>query len=193
MKKTFFLSFSITLMLVLLLGITPPVRAALNAMNLVSETNTTYTLKTGTYTTRTDTGYGGSSYQTFNKYLPGDSYAGMTWYCKESYSVNYNWHLYIAIPYNLGYIDGTYSYGAINTDASQNFSISVNQENFANEWAYLGWTRGKGGKPGCSVTTTNSNPAGTGRREFWVDAMKYYPSSSSTPPVYRHSFSQWIP
>lgn len=48
MKRTFTVSFGITLILVLLLGITPSVRAALNAMNLVSETNSTYTLRTGT-------------------------------------------------------------------------------------------------------------------------------------------------
>lgn len=199
MKRTFTLSFGITLILVLLLGITPPVRAALNAMNLVSETNSTYTLRTGTaWQSRTE-GFDGSStynsYQSFNKYLSGDALVGMTWYCKEGYSVNYYWHLYIAIPYNTGYTDGIYTYAAYNKKADNTtygFSIPVNQENFANEWAYLGWTLGKGGSSNCYVVTTNSNSAGT-RQEFWVDAMKYYPKSNSTPPVYRHSFSQWIP
>jgi hypothetical protein len=191
MKKTFFLSFSITLMLVLLLGITPPVGAALNAMNLVSETNTTYTVKYGTYIPKT-IGYGGNSYQSLNK-NGSLSNVVIFWKCKESYSVNYNWHDYVAIPSNTGLIDGIYTYAATNTVTSENFSIPVNQENFVDQWAYLGWTRGTGGSYSCMVSVGNNNSAATGTQEFWMDAMKYYPSSSTTPPVYTHGFGIWIP
>lgn len=191
MKKIFFISFSISLIAVLMLGTTSSARAVFNAMNLVSETNTTYTSKTGTYNTKT-IGYGSNSYQTTNKNGSPASVL-IVWYCKESYAVNRLWHLYVAIPSNTGLIDGIYSYTGKNTDLTQNFVISVNQENFANEWAYLGYTKGKGGKPDCYVITGNDNSAATGTQEFWMDAMKYYPSDSATPPVYRHSFSQWIP
>lgn len=202
MKKTFWLSFSTTLMLVLVLGATPLTYAARNAMNLVSETNSSYTTRTGTAWQSRAEGFNGSStynsYQSFNKYQSGDASVGMTWYCKEVYSTNYYWHLYIAIPNNAGYPDGIYSYGAYNKkvgNTTDSFTIPVNQENFSDQWAYLGWTQGKGGNTktsGCFVVTTNTNSAGT-RQEFWVDAMKYYPSSSTTPPVYWHSFTQWIP
>src|SRR5687768_3782760 len=147
MNKAFLLSFSITLTFVLLLSMTLPVYAALNIMNLVSETNTTYTTRSGSpWQTRAE-GFQGNSYQSFNRYLPSHPLLSMAWYCKETYSANYYWHLYVAIPYNTGYTDGRYNYSAYNKKVdgtTYNFSIPVNQEHFANEWAYLGWTLGKG-------------------------------------------------
>ena len=103
--------------------------------------------------------------------------------------------------WGLGF-QATYAKGSLNENridpydkeiSGGSFTYPVNQENFVDQWAYLGYTTGKGGKPSCYVSVGNYNSAATGTQEFWMDAMKYYPSSSTTPPVYKHSFSQWIP
>ena len=190
MNKLFLASFCLVFLLVIALGQTVPVQAHLNAMHVVSETNTTYTARSGTSWTSTTLGYNSNSYWVSSvTSSPGNHI--MIWYCSESWGGNYKFHHYIAIPSNAGQIDGIFTYTAINTEPSENFSIAVNQENFGNEWAYLGWTLGKGGKPNCRVWADNYYSGAT--RQFWADAMKFYPSTSSTPPVQRHSFSVWNP
>lgn len=191
MNRVFLITFSLMFLTTILVGQTTPVQAHLNAMHVVSETDTTYTARSGTSWTSTTLGYNSNSYWV-NRVTTSPGNHIMIWYCSESWGVNYKFHHYIAIPSNAGTLDGIFSYTAINTDSSENFSISVNQENFSDEWAYLGWTQGKGGKPNCRVWADNYQNIASSR-QFWVDAMKFYPSTSSAPPVQKHSFSAWNP
>ena len=191
MNKLSLIAFGLMFVLIMALGQTSTVQAHLNYMHLVTEyNNPNYTSRSGTGWTLTNIGYSGNSYWA-NSTTSSPGNRIMIWYCNESWGVSYKWHHYIAIPSNAGTLDGIFSYTANNTDPWENFTIQVNQENFANEWAYLGWTQGKGGKPDCRVWAGNYYSGAT--RQFWVDAMKYYPSTSTTPPVQRHTFGVWQP
>ncbi len=136
----------------------------------------------------TTTGYGGHSYR-INSEPTVANMEAVVWKCTDAFSVEYIWHTYIAVPYNTqSPIDGSYWYHVDNTNNAEDFDISVNQENFGNQWVYLGWSKGKGGNNDtskCYVGTNNRAPSGY---EFWVDHMKYWPKTNTTPPNYTHGW-----
>lgn len=184
MNKTFFfsmlVSFLATLTLVLPLSASA---GGTGTWNYVNETDTTYTSKSGPYTNVTTTGYPPanmhahkSTDRTFNG--PVNS---MVWKCNWSTSTNYNYHHYIAIPYNTGVLDGVYRYYAYNTVGAENFWVYINQENYANQFVYIGWTQGTGGSTSCHVDTNNIQYFGTNPREFWVDHMIFWPNLTTKP------------
>jgi hypothetical protein len=187
MNKTFFVSALTSFLIILVLGLPITTHAATGAYNFVNETNTTYNSHTGTYTNVTTTGYPSSNKHAY-KAMAGNRTNTWTWKCNFSTSTNYNYHLWIAIPYSTGILDGTYAYSAFNTVPAENFTININQENYANQWVYMGWTQGKGGSTSCRVQTNNFDQFSDFNREFWIDHMKFWPNLISTPPSYTHGW-----
>lgn len=191
MNKTFLFSMLASFIAILTLAFPISSYAVTGAYNYVNETSTTYTSRSGPYTDVTTTGYPSSNkhaYKSTDRTFNGPDNT-MRWKCNSSTSTNYNWHIYIAVPYNTGTLDGGYNYTAVNTVSAENFTTPINQENYANQWVYIGWTQGTGGSTNCRVDTDNIELYGGGvAREFWVDHMKYWPNQSSTPPAATH---QW--
>jgi hypothetical protein len=193
MNKTYFLSMLASFIMVLMLALPVSSYAVTGAYNYVNETSTTYTSRSGPYTNVTTTGYPSTNkhaYKSTQRDFGGPNNT-MRWKCKTSYTTEYNFHIYIAIPENYDVLDGVYAYDAYNTNPSENFDppVNVNQENYVDQWVYIGWTRGKGGSTNCYVYTDNIELYGGGStREFWVDHMKYWPNSSTTPPAYTHEW-----
>lgn len=187
MNKTIFVSALASFLIVLVLALPISAQAGAGAWNYVDETNATYTSKSGPYTNITTTGYPPSNmhaYKSTNRTFNGPNNT-MKWMCNTSTSTNYNYHTYIAIPYNTGTLDGKYNYTAVNTVGAENFTIPINQELYANQFVYIGWTQGKGGSASCYVTTDNIELLSPGiAREFWVDHMIFWPNLSTTPPNY---------
>lgn len=189
MKRNFLVLFFLTLVLVLSAGLTLPVHAGANMYNPVSETDTTYTVNNSNGIPMYF-GVDTNSYKSHNTTDQNWTWNFM-WKCKDSFSSEYKWHTYIAIPRNSGTLDGQYTYYVNNTNDTQDFPMPLNQENFANKWVYLGWSQGYGGvndSSSCAVNVDNLNSVGTPLREWWLDAMQYYPSTSTTPPQYTFSF-----
>lgn len=162
--------------------------AATGTYNYVNETNTTYTSRTGPYNNITTTGYPSTNMHAYQSTSLGGDVNTMRWKCNSSTTTNYNYHIWIAIPYNTGMTDGGYNYYAYNTVPAENFMTPINQEAYANKWVYIGWTQGKGGKSSCYVDTNNTELYSDFNREFWVDHMKYWPNQSTTPPSYTHGW-----
>lgn len=191
MNRTFLLSGIISFVVVLTAMLPGISYATTGTYKYVNEKDSTYTSRSGSYTSVTTTGYPSSSkhaYQSTERTFTGPNNT-MRWKCRTSYATEYNFHTYIAIPYNLGVLDGGYNYTAVNTNPSENFTTPINQENYTNDWVYIGWTKGKGGSTGCYVDTDNKELYGGGLdREFWVDHMKYWPNTSPTPPAYTHGW-----
>ena len=195
MNKIFLLSFGLALLLVFVIGLYIPAKADCCAYHVVSEYNSTYAYQYGAYTYDYTLGYSGNAKWGYNDTsAPANRTA--IWYCKSSdiFTQNYYWHFYVAVPLQGGILDGSYTYNVYNT--AETFSQPVNQENFADEWAYLGYAEGKGAtvaSGNCRVSVNNLNAGGTPQRQFWVDAVEYWPGTSVTPPQYRHDFeSPWI-
>ena len=184
MKKSWIVSAVVSYLLILTLGLPISAHAVTGAWNYVNETNATYTSKSGPYTNVTSTGYPSTNmhaYKSTNRTYNGPVNT-MRWKCNMSTTTNYNYHLYIAIPYNLGVLDGIYQYYANNTVSAENFSILVNQEAYAKQFVYLGWTQGKGGSTSCYVDTNNIQYYSDQAREFWIDHMVFWPNLANTAP-----------
>lgn len=176
----------ISFLIILTLGLPISGYAATGAWNYVNETNATYTSKSGPYTNVTTTGYPSTNMHAYKSTSReyGQPVNSMRWKCNMSTTTNYNYHLYIAIPFNTGTLDGTYRYYARNTVSAENFYYYLNQENYANVFVYLGWTQGTGGSTNCYVETNNIKYDGdVGIREFWIDHMVFWPNLSTTHPV----------
>jgi hypothetical protein len=190
MNKTFFLSLIIGFMVAITLGLPLNANAGAGIYNLIDETDTTYAVAFGSYSDITNTGYGGHSYRSSNS-TDINYYSTMLWKCKDAFSVEKYWHTYVAVPFNTGITDGTYTYYVNNTNNSEDFYMPLNQELFANKWVYLGWSKGTGGinnYNNCSVSTNALNAIGTPQRQFWADHMKYWPNSSATAPALTHGW-----
>lgn len=179
MNKTFLVSALVSFLTILTLTLPGSAHAVINAYNLVNETNKTYTTRTGTYTDITTTGYGGHAYQSMSR-AAGGPVDTMKWKCSTSTPTNYYYHVWVAVPLNYGVYDGTYKYRVTNT--AETFPINLNQEAFANQWVYLGFANGTGGPDNCFVTVANIDLSSSNPREFWVDHIEYYPSSSVRAP-----------
>lgn len=89
-------------------------------------------------------------------------------------STQYKWYAWI--PLNYGYTDAAVSYYVRNTE--EQFSITVNQENYADEWVFLGWAFGDGYIPWAYTFLDNDCVTGWGCNQYyevWWDDTKYYP------------------
>jgi len=184
MNKTFFVSALSSFLIILTLALPVSVYAGTGAWNYVNETNATYTSKSGPYTNVTTTGYPRTNmhaYKSTNRTYNGPVNS-MRWKCNMSTSTNYNYHHYIAIPSNTGVLDGIYRYYAYNTVSAENFWVYINQEIYADQFVYIGWTQGKGGSISCHVDTNNIQYFSDSPREFWIDHMIFWPNLSVTPP-----------
>jgi len=187
MNKTFMLSALTGFVLVLALGLPMTAQAVTGAYNYIDERVATWNVHTGTYTNVTTTGYPPSNPHAY-KAMSGNYTNKWTWMCNSATPKNYNYHLWIAIPLNAGVLDGTYHYYAYNTFTGENFPININQEAYANQWVYIGWTKGTGGSLTCGVQTTNYDKYDDFPREFWIDHMEYWPNLSSIPPAGTHKW-----
>lgn len=185
MNRTSIVSALVSFFTVLTLGLPLSANAATGAWNYVNETDATYTSKSGPYTNVTTTGYPSTNkhaYKSTNRTYNGPINT-MRWKCNMSTSTNYNYHLYIAIPYNTGVLDGIYEYKAYNTVSAENFAVYVNQEFYANQFVYLGWTQGKGGPTSCYIKTDNIQFFSDQPREFWIDHMVFWQNKQTTAPA----------
>ncbi len=151
-----------------------------------------YFLNSGTKYTTYSTGYGGSA-KYYYQNTGGRSASYGRWYCDGTFQNNYKWHWWIGIPYNLGYTDAVVQYYARNTDSSENFWITLNQENWGDYFAYIGWTRGTGGTYGNTCYTYMSNSCVQGEScsyygQVWWDANKFFVHTDTVPPQGHHSY-----
>ena len=191
MKKTFFAALVLSFLAVVAVGYPYSVKAGSGMYNLVDEHSSHAVVTNGANSTY---GYGSGTYRSYkssNCVGTGCPTSEIVWKCIDSFGSEFHWHTYVAIPGQYGTLDGSYIYRVDNTNNTEDFNISVNQENFYNQWVYLGWSLGTGGVDDvskCYVATGNTNGAGTPTREFWMDHMKYWPNNSSTPPAYTHGW-----
>lgn len=89
-------------------------------------------------------------------------------------STNYKWSVWI--PLNGDYTDAAVSYYVRNSE--EEFTITVNQENHADVWVFLGWAYGTGYIPWSYINMENNCVYGYGCNQYyqvWWDDAKYYP------------------
>ncbi|MFZ3151674.1 MAG: hypothetical protein WA116_08335 [Anaerolineaceae bacterium] len=90
----------------------------------------------------------------------------------------YKW--YVWIPLNYEYTDAAVSYYVRNSE--EEYTITVNQENYANAWVFLGWAYGTGYIPWAYTFMDNGCVNGWGCNQYyqvWWDDAKYYPCVNS--------------
>lgn len=118
----------------------------------------------------------GGSHQYF-LYVPGvtgNPYGKWSTTGSTTSSTNYKW--WVWIPYNLDYSDAAVSYTVRNTE--EEFPVTVNQENHADTWVFLGWAYGTGYIPWSYINMENDCVPGFGCNQYyqvWWDDAKYYP------------------
>ena len=187
MNKTFLLSALTGFVLVLVLGLPLTAQATAGTYNYIDERVATWNVHTGAYTNVTTTGYPRNNMHAYQA-MSGNKTNTWKWKCNSSTAKKYYYHLWVAVPYNTGVLDGIYLYDAVNTDEGFEDPIPVNQEAYANQWVWIGSVLGTGGSLACYVTTNNDAQRTDFSREFWIDHLEYWPSSSVIPPAKTHKW-----
>jgi hypothetical protein len=174
MKKRIFSAILATLMSIIV--ITAVLASQLGTTSVVTDESSNFVVTSGPIPYQTSIGRSGGAHKYLLNAPPDYEYRSAKWRSYGSTTINTYYKWYVWIPLNGGYYDAGVRYYVRNTQDS--FYVTVNQENWANVWVYLGEAWGNG-DPTYSYTQLNNNCASGYacdlQHDVWWDDAKYYP------------------